>query len=87
MDWVEYVNFINQRIPQKEIEEQFYDYQCTRCLSWKKLNDLGIRTTGRIYKQCKRCRETIENGRERRKLKKQKEKIKNEKGIGHISGK
>ena len=75
MDWVEYVNFINQRIPQKEIEEQFYDCQCTRCLSWKKINDFGIRTTGRIYKQCKRCRETIENGRERRKLKKQKEKI------------
>ena len=23
MDWVEYVNFIHQRIPQKEIEEQF----------------------------------------------------------------
>ena len=23
MDWVEYVNFINQRIPQKEIEERF----------------------------------------------------------------
>ena len=37
MDWVEYVNFIHQRIPQKEIEEQFYDYQCTRCLSWKKM--------------------------------------------------
>ena len=53
----------------------------------KKVNDFGIRTTGRIYKQCKRCRETIENGRERRKLKKQKEKIKNEKGIEHISGK
>ena len=87
MDWVEYVNFIYQRIPQKEIEERIYDYQCTRCLSWKKINDFGIRTTGRIYKQCKRCRETIENGRERRKLKKQKEKIKNEKGIEHISGK
>ena len=70
MDWVKYVNFINQRIPQKEIEEQFYDYQCTRCFSWKKLTDFGIRTTGRIHKQCNRCRETIENGRERRKLKK-----------------
>ena len=74
MDWVEYVNFIHQRIPQKEIEEQFYDYQCTRCLSWKKLNDFGIRTTGPIYKQCNRCRENIENGRERRTLKKQQEK-------------
>ena len=83
MDWVEYVNFIHQRIPQKEIEEQFYDYQCTRCLLWKKI---GIRTTGRIYKQCNRCRETIENGRDRRKLKKT-GKIKNEKGIEHISGK
>ena len=86
MDWVEYVNFINQRIPQKEIEEQFYDYQCTRCLSWKK-KGFGIRTTGRIYKQCNRCRETIENGRERRQLKKQQEKIENEKGKDHISGK
>ena len=81
MDWVEYVNFIYQRIPQKEIEERIYDYQCTRCLSWKKINDFGIRTTGRIYKQCRRCRETIENGRERRKLKKQKEKIKKMKKV------
>ena len=42
MDWVEYVNFIHQRIPQKEIEEQFYDYQCTRCLSWKKIMILEL---------------------------------------------
>ena len=36
----------------------------------KKINGFGIRTTGRIYKQCNRCRETIENGRERKKMKK-----------------
>ena len=35
----------------------------------KKMNDFGIRGTGRIYRQCKRCREVIEKGRERRKLK------------------
>ena len=57
MDWHDCLVRRNTRIPKKEIQEQTYDYQCNTCLRWKKFNDMGIRSTGRIYLHCKRCRE------------------------------
>ena len=53
--------------PKKEIEEQKYDYQCNTCLRWKKVNDMGIRSTGRIYLHCKRCREVRDKASSKRK--------------------
>ena len=59
----------NARIPEKELVEQKYDYQCNICLYWKKVNDFGIKSTGRIYKNCKRCREVREKASIKRKEK------------------
>ena len=67
MDWHDYLIGRNTRIPKKEIEEQKYDYQCNTCLRWKKVNDMGIRSTGRIYLHCKMCREVRDKASSKRK--------------------
>ena len=57
MEWRDYLIRRNTKIPQKELQEQQYDYQCNTCLRWKTVNDFGIKSTGRIYLHCKNCRE------------------------------
>ena len=78
MDSRDYLWRINTRIPEKELEECKYDYQCTRCLSWKKVNDFGVRSTGRIYRYCIRCREVVDKARRKRIEKKDNQKLSNE---------
>ena len=78
MDWHDCLIRRNTRIPKKEIEEPKFDYQCNTCLRWKKVNDMGIRSTGRIYLHCKRCREKRDKTSSKRKKKgKHKQKNKN----------
>ena len=67
MDWHDYLRRRNTRIPKKEIEEQKYNYQCNTCLRWKKVNDMGIGSTGRIYLHCKRSREVRDKASSKRK--------------------
>ena len=49
---MEYYNRINQPVSAQEILEENHDYQCTKCLKWMKVSDFGIKSTGRIYRQC-----------------------------------
>ena len=79
INMMECYNRINQPIPTKEILEEHSDYECTKCLRWMKVSDFGIKSTGRIYRQCIRCRIKITAGNTKRKLNKEKQ---NE----HISG-
>ena len=67
MDWHDYLIRRNTRLPKKEIEEQTYDCQCNTCLRWKKVNDMGIISTGRSYLHCKRCREVRDKASSKRK--------------------
>lgn len=64
---------INQPISPREKQEENYDYECTKCLKWKKVSDFGIKGTGRIYRQCLDCRSKILNASEKRKAKKEEE--------------
>ena len=42
MDWMEYNYRRNAIIPEKELLEQKYDYQCNTCLDWKTVNDFEL---------------------------------------------
>ena len=70
---MEYYNRINQPVSAQEILEENYDYECTKCLKWLKVNDFGIKSTGRIYRQCIGCRIKITAGNAKRKLNKEKQ--------------
>ena len=43
MDWMDYNYRRNAIIPEKELVEQKYDYQCNICLYWKKLMILELK--------------------------------------------
>ena len=43
MDWMDYNYRRNAIIPEKELVEQKYDYQCNKCLYWKRLMILELK--------------------------------------------
>ena len=78
IDWQEYMIRINTIVPAIEFIERRYDYQCTRCANWKKIDDFGVKGTGRIYRWCIDCRCKREEERTKRKMKKEAELKENE---------